>query len=131
MRVLDELAAAFHALGGKWGQRHVQSSLDLSAQFSLSPDAWRRLGKAVGCVLPPLVRHDEQWVFPDGWSSVHQLALYVAQRRDWLPPADYSVAEWREAQVFAGVRDVLMEALNVDREQVVRKARLMADLGAA
>jgi hypothetical protein len=137
MRVLDELAEAFHVIRGSWQPRRVVPSLDLALHFTapfsfpLSPVTWRQLGEELGCPLPPLAWRDERWALPDGWSSVIDLALFVAQRRDWLPPAGYSVTAWVEAQVFAGVRSVLVEALNVHKEEVVRPARLMADLGAA
>jgi hypothetical protein len=58
------------------------------------------------------------------------VAAYLVERTGWQPPPGATAADWREAQIFIGVRDCLVEALNVDLEEVVRPARLIADLGA-
>lgn len=41
---------------------------------------------------------------------------------------EVTVAAWQEAQVFAGVREVLVDVGNVDPSEVVRTARLRRDL---
>jgi hypothetical protein len=134
-RVLDELAAALHdAQAMPWRPRRVSASVELRHQFGLpiTPSRWAELGRSFGCPLPPLERSPVGlWDFPHGWTTVWDLAGHVATHRpQWAPPVDRTVKEWREAQIFAGVRAALVEALNVDEEDVVRPARLVDDLGA-
>lgn len=44
-------------------------------------------------------------------------------------PAARTEAAWHNAQVFAGVKVTLADALAVDPEKVTRRARLKRDLG--
>lgn len=132
MRVLDALADAFHLARAGGGPRAVVSSDSLADQFAgpLLPADWVRLQRALPANLPPLGFAGGRWVPPRGWRDVWQVADYLSARLpDWEPTDARSVAAWREAQVFAGVRSVLVEAGGVEPERVVRPARLMADLG--
>jgi hypothetical protein len=62
--------------------------------------------------------------------TIADLAAYVAVAHPgWHVPDSCWEAHWREAQVFAGVRACLVEAANVDPDEVVRPARLQQDLG--
>jgi hypothetical protein len=75
-------------------------------------------------------RPEDLWSFPRGWTTVWDLADYLAERRPgWGAPTGRELPDWREAQIFVCVRACLVEALNVSPEEVVRSARLMADLG--
>jgi hypothetical protein len=56
--------------------------------------------------------------------------IILRQHSEWVLPSPLQEATWREAQVFAGVRAVLVDALNVDPEEAVRTATLQGDLGA-
>lgn len=133
-RLLDELAASLHGCQGGRAPRRVHGSADLKDQFGLpiTPSRWAELSQQLTCRLPPLERRsDGLWSFPRGWTTVWDMGAYVAERHpDWQPRAGGTVEDWVEAQVFVGVRDVMVEALNVDEEEVVRSARLQQDLGA-
>src|SRR4051812_42522932 len=67
VRVLDELAEAFHVISGRPTERHVATSLNLDEQFShtICPELWHRLEKSLGCRLPALRSNPEGWAFPD------------------------------------------------------------------
>jgi hypothetical protein len=58
---------------------------------------------------------------PAGFLAAHQ--------PDPEPPGADTPDEWLEAQIFAGVRACVAQVGNLDREEVVRPARLVADLG--
>jgi len=132
-RVLDELADVLSTAQGALVPRRISTSVELRHQFGLpiTPARWAVLERQLSCALPPLERRiDGLWAFPNGWQTIWDLAAYLVEsQRGWLAPRSRSVADWREAQVFVGVRACLVEALNMDPEQVVRPARLMADLG--
>jgi hypothetical protein len=133
-RVLDELAEALAAVEEMRGPRRVVSYVELWQQFRLpiTPSRWAALARELACPLPPLVRRsDGLWAFPRGWTTVWDVAGHLAATCPrWEPPRHREAVDWQEAQVFVGVRACLVEALNVAPEQVVRPARLMADLGA-
>jgi hypothetical protein len=137
-RALDELAEALSAAQGGdcWtsGPRRIAASVELRQQFGLpiTPSRWSALQRALACPLPPLERRrDGLWSFPRGWRTVWDLAAFLAgQCPDWQAPHGRALADWQEAQVFVAVRVCLIEALNVSADEVVRTARLMADLGA-
>jgi hypothetical protein len=131
-RILDELAEALHGAEGSPVPRRVVSSVELWRQFRLpiTPARWRAVSARLGLPLPPLLRQcGNLWTFPEGWTTVFDLAEYIARHwPEWTAPDPCKEADWREAQVFAGVRACLMEACNLDADEVVRPARLMADL---
>ena len=61
------------------------------------------------------------------WAAA--LSEFVAAHHpDWERPAERTQGAWRNAQVFAGVRSVLVDAGNLDPNDVVRPARLVPDL---
>jgi hypothetical protein len=132
--VLDELAAAFHATHPARRPRVIVTVMELRAQLEVpvTPRLWHAIGEQLACVMPPLRRRpDGQWTFPGRCKSIWELAGFVAdQHPDWEPPCRKNLADWREAQVFSRVRAVLVEALNVNPEEVVRTATLQGDLGA-
>jgi hypothetical protein len=132
-RLLDELAEALHTVRGKPCPRRVVASLELREQFGLpiTPTRWQELGRQLSVSLPPLKRHPGRlWSFPDGWRTVCDLALSLAEQRTGGElAADCSAGDWQEAQIFIGVRDCLVEVALVDPEAIVRSARLEADLG--
>jgi hypothetical protein len=132
-RVLDELAEALVAVEETRGPRRIVASVELWRQFRLpiTPSRWA-LWQALPSPLPALERRtDGLWAFPNGWTTVWNVARHLAAAcPSWELPGCMEATAWQEAQVFVGVRDCLVEALNVDPEQVVRSARLMADLGA-
>jgi hypothetical protein len=129
MRVLDEVADAVRIARG--GYAHpVTSSIVLEELFggSPTPRQWAAMQKHLGC---PLVEFDQGHWFPlrDDFLTVWELVAYVAEYRpDWEPPREPTTAAWRNAQIFAGVRAVLVDAGNLDPEQVVREARFVRDL---
>jgi hypothetical protein len=133
-RPLDDLAEALHAANGPRRQRLVVCSDQLFRQFGLpiTPSRWAECARQLRCVLPPLSRSPYGlWSFPCGWETVWDLTHYLSETHPgWQSPEAASVADWVEAQVFVGVRETLMEALNVDKSRVMRSARLVADLGA-
>lgn len=131
MRVLDELADAFHAGRGERVPRPVVTSVGLEEQFGYPVTAarWAAVERRLGCPLPQLAFDQGHWWLPQGFDTVWDLAAHVARSRpDWEAPREQTPAAWREAQVFAGVRAVLVDAGNVEPVEVVRPARLMADL---
>jgi hypothetical protein len=106
-RILDELADAYHRAQGCPQPRRITLATTL-----------------VGC-FPTAKRLPTEWV--DLWEIADDLARRYP---DWEPLHERTATAWREAQIFVGVRQVLVEALNVEPNQVVRSARLVADLGA-
>jgi hypothetical protein len=122
------LAAALHRLRGKPRPRRIVNSLKLLSQFpgDFSPRDWNRLAQELGIPLPPL----ERGQFPHAWQTVWDLALYVAERRpDWEFTSELSVRDWREAQIFAGVRDCLIDATGYPPAKIHREASFVNDLG--
>lgn len=132
MRVLDELADAFHAGRGGCTPRPILSSIGLAEQlgFRITPAMWCAVEHRLGCQLPPLEFNQGHWFQPAGLATVWDMAAWVARSRpDLEPPVVANSDVWQEAQLFAGVRAVLVETGNLDPTEVTRPARLMADLG--
>ena len=134
MRALDEVAEALGGVRSSFHTGLIVRSVRLADQFGLpvTPTPWLRLGHRLDCALPPLEwQRSGVWQFPPGWETVRDLADHVAtQRPGCEPPATCTEGDWREAQIFVRVRGALVDALNVDPDQVVRSARLREDLGA-
>jgi hypothetical protein len=131
MRVLDEVAEAIQAARGRLPQP-VVSHFGLCEQFGepLTPREWNRIQRSLGCSLPALWFDQGHWFLPEGFATIWDLVEHAARRHpEWEPPTERSVTAWREAQVFVGVRVVIVDAGAVDREVVVRSARLGRDLG--
>lgn len=132
MRVLDEVATAIRLARGS-GRLPILTpfGLEWQADQPLTPREWSVIQKHLGCDLPPLEFVQGHWFLPDGFATIWDLADCVAcAHPEWESPAERTEGAWREAQIFAGVRIVLVEALNVDFHQVTRGARLKRDLGA-
>jgi hypothetical protein len=131
MRVLDEVADAVHLARGERCPRPVRAGerLDDLIGGAATDRRWAAAARHLGCPLPP-VRFDQgHWFLPTGFETVWDVVDHVARhRRDWEPPAERTAAAWREAQVFAGVRSVLVDAGNLEPAEVTRGARLRADL---
>lgn len=130
MRVLDEIADAFHTARHRREPRPILSSIRLDDQFGypITDARWRAVERRLGCPLPPLEFDQGHWWLPPGLETVWDLATYVEHLRPDWEPAARTTAAWRDAQVFAGVREVLVMAGNLDESTVVREARLRADL---
>ena len=64
------------------------------------------------------------WLLPEGYETIWDLVEVAADMHpDWEPPEERTVAAWRNAQVFAGVRDVMVDALAVEPQDVTRQTR--------
>ena len=128
MRVLDEVAAAINLAREEPGPRPVISAFGLEEQFTytLHPNGWAAIQRHLGCKLPPLVFVQGHWLLPDGFTTIWDLVEVAADAHpDWDPPETRTEAAWRNAQVFAGVRDVMVDALCVDPKDVTRKTRFI------
>ena len=132
MRVLDEVAEAVHLARG-WLPQPIVSSTRLEDQFPrpVTRARWQAACDHLGTRLPPVVLDQGHWFLPDEIETIWDMVDLVARHRPgWEPPAERTVAAWRDAQVFIGVRGVLVDTLNAYPKEVVRKARLRTDLGA-
>lgn len=126
-RALDTLAAALHQVRGRPRPRRIVNSIKLRVQFpgDFTDRDWQRLQSELDVLLPPL----EAMAFPHSWATVFDLAEFVATKRpELLPPQEYTLTAWRNAQVFAGVRDCIVEQLNFKPEEVWREASFVKDL---
>jgi hypothetical protein len=133
VRVLDEVADAVQAGRGGRVFRPVVTAVGIADQFGfpVTGPRWAAMERRLGCPLPPLDYDQGHWWLPPGLATVWDLVDHVARCRPELePPAARTAAAWREAQVFAGVRETLVDALNIGPADVTRRARLRADLGA-
>lgn len=131
MRVLDEVAEAVQLARGGRLPRPVREAvrLDECVGAAVTGARWAAAARHLGCPLPPVSFDQGHWFLPDEFPTVWELADHVARHRpDWEPPAARTAAAWREAQVFAGVREVLAEAGNLDPAEITRSARLRKDL---
>jgi len=130
MCALDEVAGAIQYARER-GRRPVLS-FGLEEQFDgpLTPRQWARIQRSLGFTLPPLEFHQGHWFLPDGFATIWDLVeLAACCHPGWEQPTERTEATWREAQIFAGVRSVLVVALFVAPKEVVREARLKRDLG--
>ena len=124
---LDTLAAALHQVRGRPRPRRIVNSIKLRVQFpgDFTERDWQRLQNELDVLLPPLAA----MMFPHAWETVFELADFVASKRpELLPPTERTLTAWRKAQVFAGVRDCIVEQLNVKPEEVRREASFVKDL---
>jgi hypothetical protein len=131
-RVLDELAQALHVVQRPQQRRVIVASLELHSQFEepITPRIWHALAAQLVCFLPPLKRFaDGQWTLPNRCDTVQDLAEIIADHHlEWDLPWRIRMADWTEAQVFAGVKATLVEALNLEPAEVFRSATLQGDL---
>ncbi len=126
-RALDTLAAALHQVRGRPRPRRIVNSIKLRVQFpgDFTNHDWLRLQEELDVLLPPL----EAMTFPHAWETVFDLADFVASKRTELSsPMERTLTAWRNAQVFAGVRDCIVEQLNFKPEEVWREASFVKDL---
>jgi hypothetical protein len=132
MRVLDEVAEAIRRAGGR-SPRPLLKEFGLREQFEhpITPKQWIAIQQYLACPLP-LLEFVEGFGFrPIGFATIWDLVDHATRwHPEWEPSTDRTEAAWREAQIFAGVRIVLVEALNVEPKAVTRQARIKADLGA-
>lgn len=132
MRVLDEVAIAIRRARGS-GRRPILTpfGLEQQADSPFTPREWAVIQKHLACDVPPLQFAQGHWFLPDGFATIWDLVDCAARfRPDWETPAERTEAAWREAQIFAGVKIELVDALSIDAKLVTRKARLKRDLGA-
>ena len=135
-RLLDDIAAALQFANNSRRHPRLIRSVRLCDQFDQQIDelSWQRLRKALSCPLPPLVLTTSGGLnFPTGWTEVGHLLEFVTRRVELNgSAANESVTRetWIEAQIFVGVREVLVNALGVDTEEVTRSSQLIRDLGA-
>jgi hypothetical protein len=124
MRVLDEVAAAINL--ARYLPLVSEVGLEELFRGPLAPKQWATIQHHLDCGLPPLVFVHGHWFLPDGFETIWDLADYVADAHpDWDPPEEYSVAEWRNAQIFVRVRVTLVECYSVQPEDVTRDTRLI------
>jgi hypothetical protein len=65
------------------------------------------------------------WFLPQGFTTIWDVVdVALLAHRDWLPPYSGTVAEWRNAQIFAAVRQCLARAAGVKPQTVSRTTRL-------
>jgi hypothetical protein len=130
MRVLDEVADAIRlARGGYTVRVHSAVVLEEVLGGPISPRQWSAMEEHLGCPLPPLEFDQGHYFRKDEFVTVWDLVEHVGRHRpSWERPMERPVAAWREAQIFAGVRVVLVDCANVDPGEVVRTARLRRDL---
>jgi hypothetical protein len=130
MRVLDEVAEAIRTARGL--SHPVLTTFGLEELFEppITPEQWGAMQQSLACSLPPLEFVQGHWFLPAGFATIWDLVDLAARvHPEWEVPATRTAAAWREAQIFAGVRFVVAKAGALDLEQVVREARLKADLG--
>src|SRR5262249_15872029 len=128
MRALDEVAEAIRRAHGHRWRLAVLASFLLEDHFggTLVPEEWAIVQDHLACSLPPLNFVQGHWFLPDGFTPSWDLGeppLDAPPRRE--PPTARTVETWREAQIFAGVKIVMIDALDVDPEAVVRSARII------
>jgi acyl carrier protein len=130
MRILDEVAAAIRlARGGRTVP--IRSSVMLVEQFDgpMTVSQWDLLHHHLGCPLPQLEFVRGQWFRTDSLQTVWDLVADVSRYHpDWELPAELTSAAWRNAQIFAGVRAVMVECLAMPAEQVTRSTQFLEDL---
>ena len=132
MRVLDEVAEAIRRTRAPY-QHPPLAPVELDQQFDRPPTAreWDAIRRHLACPLPLAEFVQGHWFLPDGFATIWDLVDFAARfHPEWEPPAERTEAAWREAQIFAGVKMELIDALDVEPELVTRKARIMLDLGA-
>jgi hypothetical protein len=129
---LDEVAAALHVVRGRPSSRRIVNSVKLALQFASDFGAkdWRRLERELDVVLPPLEARKAVLDFPSKWETVFDVADYLAAKRlEFEPPPERTLAAWRNAQIFAGVRDALEDATGLRPQMIHREASFVKDLG--
>ena len=134
MNVLDELAQALHVVRGEKHPWQIVNSIFLADQFGgrVTIAKWVVLERELQTPLPPLGFERGRYCLPAELQSkpIWSLIPYVLEYHpDWKWPEERTLAAWRDAQIFAGVREAVVEAAGVDADEVVRSATLAKDLG--
>ena len=129
MRVLDEVAAAIR-VARRMRSQPIVSAFGLQEQFGapITPEEWATIERRLACPLPHLVFAQGHWFLPESFTTIWNLVDHASDYHpDWDRPVARTVAAWREAQVFAGVRMVVADSFGVELQEVTRETRL-ADL---
>jgi hypothetical protein len=131
MRVLDEVADAIQIARNRRPQP-VLLSVGLEDQFeglAMMAARWGRVQRQLACPLPLLVFDQGHWWLPDDLLTIWDLCNRVALHHpEWELPKEETSAAWRNAQIFAVVRQALVDAGNLNPSDVVRTALLQKDL---
>lgn len=131
MRALDEVAEAIYRARGS--RLPIVSAVGIEEQFGgpLTSERWDVLRQYLACALPSMWYAEGRWFLPDGVETIWDIVDYASRYHpDLEPPTERTEVAWREGQIFAGVKSVLIDALSIDSELVTRQARLKRDLGA-
>jgi hypothetical protein len=130
MRVLDEVADAIRIARERTPQP-VLSTFSLLEQFggAITPRHWSVIQRHLGCDFPPLEFVQGHWFLPAGFATIWDLVEHATLAHpEWEPPQDCTVAAWRNAQVFAGVRCIAAGFLGVEAEEIIRETRFVDQL---
>ena len=146
-RLLDDVAHAIHqtrvqliradqkgfALIKPRIKRKIVRSLLLEDQFepAYCERYWRHLWKNLSCPLPSVPRVDSVNRLASSFSiqDVVDHVVNVGLLGNRVATEGITVQQWVNAQVFAGVQQVTIDACGVDREEVYRSAHFVNDLG--
>jgi hypothetical protein len=146
-RLLDDVAQAIHqtrayliradqkgfAIIKPRVKRRIVRSLLLKDQFELvyCDRYWRHLWKNLSCPLPSFPCDDSSHRFASSFSiqDVVDHVVDVGLLGNRVATGGVTVQQWVNAQVFAGVQQVTIDACGVDREEVFRSAHFVNDLG--
>ncbi len=126
MRALDEVAAAIQ-FARPCRPVPILSSVQLDEQFlgPLALPQWQAVQQWLECPLPALEFAGGHWFLPEGFTTIWDVVdVALVAHRDWLPPDLGTVAEWRNAQIFAALRQCLARAAGVKPSTVNRTTRL-------
>jgi hypothetical protein len=132
MNVPDEVAGAIQF--ARTSTHPVTTSIQIEEQFPgvLVKRHWDRLQRKLKCPLPGLEYDQGHWLLPEGLATIWDLCRLVGSHHpDWELPPDETSNKWRNAQIFAGVRDVLVEVGCLRPNLIHRSSRLQQDLGLA
>ncbi|MBN2579096.1 MAG: hypothetical protein JXB10_08905 [Pirellulales bacterium] len=134
-----EVAKAVKRIQGRW---KFTSSIDLNKRFSPANRAanWLMLGESLGIALPKLEQPQEEAFprIPRKCDSMLSLTYWIAEhypeRVQWSPVGCERSAEtaqrlWTEEEVWAVLRESIVEALGVKPEAVTPNVRMVEDLG--
>ena len=126
MRALDEIATAIQ-VARRQRPVPIHSSVVIEEQFPtpIAPPLWHALQHWLRCPLPPLEFAGGHWFIPAGLTTIWDLVdVVLAAHPEWEPPRHGTVAEWRNAQIFAAVRESLARWANVRLRRVTRETTL-------
>lgn len=146
-RLLDDVAHAIHQTRVQLNRadqkgfafikprvkRRIVRSLLLEDQFepAFCERYWRYLWGNLSCPLPSFPRVGSEHRFASRFSiqDVVDHVVDVGLLGNRVAIDSVTVQQWVNAQVFAGVQQVTIDACGVDREEVFRSAHFVNDLG--